>query len=154
MKNEYYATINWKSDGTAFTDGRYSRAHNWIFDCGIELKATASPHVVPLPYSQTDAVDPEEAFVASLASCHMLTFLHVASKKKFKVTGYVDEAIGYLEKNECGKPWVARVLLRPRITFEGTAPTAAELEAIHHVAHEECYIANSVKTDVKVEAAG
>ena len=153
MKNEYYATITWKADGTAFTDGRYSRAHIWAFDCGIELKATASPHVVPLPYSQTDAVDPEEAYVASLSSCHMLTFLHVASKKRFKISEYVDAAVGYLEKNEQGKPWVARVLLRPRITFDGTAPAAAELAALHHVAHEECFIANSVKTDVKVEVA-
>ncbi|GGC62794.1 OsmC family protein [Chelatococcus reniformis] len=147
----YTATVRWGRDGAVFTDGRFSRSHTWRFDGGIELAASASPHVVRLPFSREDAVDPEEAFVAALASCHMLTFLYLAAKAGVLVDDYEDDAVGIMEPNERGRLWVSRVTLRPRITFAGERrPTPAELEALHHQAHDECFIANSVKTEVVV----
>ena len=103
MAHEYTATVRWTRDGAAFSDNRYSRGHNWAFDCGIEVLASASPSVVPLPLSREDAVDPEEAFVAAASSCHMLTFLSIAAKKRFVVDSYVDKAVGVMTKNEKGK---------------------------------------------------
>ena len=147
----YTATISWKNDGDGFLSGKYSRAHKWKFDCGIELEASASPSVVPLPYSRAEAVDPEEAYVAAISSCHMLTFLYLASKRQLGISSYTDDAIGFMEPNEQGRLYVSRVILRPRIEFEGESPSAAIIEELHHQAHQECYIANSVRTDVAVE---
>jgi organic hydroperoxide reductase OsmC/OhrA len=150
--SEYYATVEWNRKGAVFTDNKYSRGHRWKFDGGIDVPASSSPHSVRLPFSIENAVDPEEALVAALSSCHMLTFLYLAAKKKFLVESYRDEAIGYMEKNEAGRLAITRVTLRPKIEFGGELiPTAADIEALHHGAHEECYIANSVKTDVRVE---
>jgi len=150
--SEYVATIEWRRDGAVFTDNKYSRGHRWFFDGGIEVPASSSPHSVRLPFSVEHAVDPEEALVAALSSCHMLTFLYLAAKKKFLIESYRDEAVGIMEKNEMGRLAITRVTLRPEIKFGGdVTPTADELEELHHDAHEGCYIANSVKTDVRVE---
>jgi organic hydroperoxide reductase OsmC/OhrA len=146
----YTATISWKRNGEAFTDNRYSRRHEWQFDGGITLAASSSPAVVPR-FSDASAVDPEEAFVASLSSCHMLTFLYLAAKQGYVVDSYDDAAIGIMSKNERGKLFVSKVALRPRIFFSGAKqPSDAELAQLHHHAHEECYIANSVLTEVVV----
>ena len=153
--HEYKATILWTRDGAVFSDKRYSRAHRWIFDGGVEVPASSSPHVVPLPMSVENAVDPEEAFVASLSSCHMLTFLYLASKRGFVVESYRDEAIGIMEKNAEGKLAITRVTLRPDVRFVGDrVPDREEIAEMNHQAHEECFIASSVKTDVRCEPVG
>jgi len=152
---EYTAVVEWRRDGAVFTDNRYSRGHRWRFDGGIAVPASASPHNVPLPLSVAAAVDPEEAFVASLSSCHMLWFLSIAARRGFVVEDYRDEAVGVLAKDEAGKQAMTRVTLRPAIRFGGDKqPTPDELLAIHHEAHEQCFIARSVKTDVRCEPVG
>lgn len=149
---EHRAMIEWTRDGATFTDKRYSRGHRWRFDGGIEVPASSSPHVVPLPHSIAAAVDPEEAFVASLSSCHMLSFLWVAAKRGFVVDSYRDEAVGVLGKDGTGRLVITRVTLRPDVRFGGERrPTKDDLTAMHHEAHEECFIAGSVKTDVRCE---
>jgi organic hydroperoxide reductase OsmC/OhrA len=154
MAHQYRATVKWKHDGSAFTDQRYSRGHSWSFDGGITVPASSSPLSVRLPYSVAEAVDPEEAFVAALASCHMLTFLYVAAKQGFVVDEYADDAVGEMSKNERGKMWVSKVTLAPAVTFAGEKrPSAEQLDELHHLAHEECYIANSVKSEVVVQGA-
>jgi organic hydroperoxide reductase OsmC/OhrA len=147
----YTATVEWRRGEGDFAKGRYSRAHVWRFDGGIEFKASASPSVVPKPFSVEDAVDPEEAFVASLSSCHMLTFVDVARHAGFVVDAYDDTAEGVMERLEAGRWWIAKVTLRPRIVFSGRQPTSVELDELHHKAHDACFIANSVKTTVLVE---
>ena len=148
----YTATIIWNREGARFTDARFSHGHRWVFDGGIEVPASASPHVVPFPCSVAAAVDPEEAFVASLSSCHMLWFLHIASGKGFVVDRYRDEAVGVMAKKAEGKLAMTQVTLRPEVAFTGEdRPSAAALEVMHHEAHEECFIANSVTTDVKCD---
>ena len=147
----YRATIDWRLEGD-FLARRYSRAHTLSFDGGVVVPGSASPHVVRLPFSREDAVDPEETFTASLSSCHMLWFLDLASRAGFVVTAYRDEAEGTLAKDGDGRMAMTRVVLRPRVEFgPEKTPTAAEVEALHHRAHEECFIANSVKTEVVVE---
>ena len=146
------ATIRWfASPGEDFAKGQYSRAHEWAFDGGHVMKASASPHVVPAPWSDPEGVDPEEAFVASLSSCHMLFFLDFARRAGFVVEDYVDEAEGVIEKRADGKMWMSRVTLHPRITWGGEGPDAAALDDLHHKAHEACFIANSVTSEVIVE---
>jgi organic hydroperoxide reductase OsmC/OhrA len=148
---EYKAVIHWQAGSPEFLRGRYSREHTWTFDGGATVPASSSPHVVPAPWSNPAHVDPEEAFVASIASCHMLTFLFVASKRGFQVESYEDEAVGTMTKNEKGVPWINLVVLNPRITYGGDKiPTAADAEQLHHLAHEQCYIAQSIKTEVDV----
>jgi organic hydroperoxide reductase OsmC/OhrA len=153
MTHEYRATVRWTRDeGATFTDQRYSRGHSWSFDGGITVPASSSPLSVRLPYSVAAAVDPEEAFVAAVASCHMLTFLYVAAKQGFVVDSYADEAVGAMTRNAGGRLWVSKVTLAPAITFSGAKrPTPAEFDALHHDAHEECYIANSVKGEIIVK---
>jgi organic hydroperoxide reductase OsmC/OhrA len=148
----YTATIRWarKDDGD-FTKGQYSRAHEWVFDGGVTVPASPSPHVVPAPWSDLNAVDPEEAFVASLSSCHMLFFVDFARRAGFVVDSYVDEAEGVLEKRADGKIAMTRVTLHPHITWSGDAPDEATIADLHHRAHEACFIANSVTTKVTVE---
>ena len=149
----YEARIGWKRDGAKFTDNRYSRRHEWAFDGGVRVPASASPALVPLPYSVAEAVDPEEALVASASSCHMLWFLSLAAKRGFVVESYTDDASGVMEKTPEGKLAITRITLRPRIAFAGERlPSAQELEALHHSAHEQCFIANSLKSEVVVEA--
>ena len=149
---QYTAEISWGRDGQDFLSNRYSRRHLLRFDGGIEVVGSSSPHVVPLPYSDASAVDPEEAFVASLSSCHMLWFLSIAAKRKFCVDAYTDNAKGVMDKNADGKMAMTVVTLRPKVTFSGDQlPTQAQVEELHHQAHEECFIANSVKTEVRCE---
>src|SRR5512139_1584801 len=145
-------TVSWQRGEQPFIDGRYSRAHTWSFDGGIEVPASSSPHVVPVPFSQAAAVDPEEAFVASLSSCHMLWFLSLAAGRRFRVDGYTDDAEGVMERNAAGRMAMTRVTLRPRVAFAGDRrPTRADVDALHHEAHAECFIANSVTTEVRCE---
>ncbi len=146
----YRATIDWTlKDGEDFAGGRYSRAHTVSFEEHV-VPATASKHVVG-KWAAPGAVDPEEMLVASLSNCHMLTFLHVARLAGFVVTHYRDAAEGVMEKNAEGRMAVTRVTLRPEITYAGKRPTDAEPARLHHEAHEECFIANSVKTEIVVE---
>ena len=149
--SRHQATIHWQRTGPEFLRGRYSREHSWIFDGGLTVPASPSPEVVPAPWSNPAHVDPEEAYVASISSCHMLTFLHLASRQGFQVGSYRDEAVGVMTKNERGVPWVSSVTLHPQIVYDGArAPTAAEEERLHHLAHEQCFIASSIKTEVIV----
>ena len=150
---DYTATVTWERSGARFTDNRYSRAHHWRFDGGAVIPASSSPHVVPIPLSDPAAVDPEEAFVASLSSCHMLWFLYFAAKGGFVVDRYEDDAVGRMEKNAAGRMMMTRVVLRPRVAFSGgRVPAPEEVRQMHDKAHHECYIAQSVHTEVSVEA--
>jgi organic hydroperoxide reductase OsmC/OhrA len=152
--SEYHARVVWNRGDGVFTDNRYSRVHEWHFDEGVVVTASASPHVVRAPLSAAAAVDPEEAFVAAISSCHMLTFLYLAAKRRFRIDSYVDAAVGLMEKNAQGRLAITRVTLRPDIRFSGESlPTQKDLDELHHAAHEECYIANSVRTEVRVEPA-
>jgi organic hydroperoxide reductase OsmC/OhrA len=155
MTHEYSVEVIWqRSEGEAFVDNRYSRRHLLRFDGGVEVPGSSSPSVVPQPWSDAAAVDPEEAFVAALSSCHMLWFLSLAAKERFAVSSYRDRAVGVMTKNEQGKLWVSAVTLRPEVRFDGERqPTAQQIDALHHRAHEECFIANSVRTEVKVVSA-
>jgi len=153
---KHRAVVEWALTGAApedFLKGRYSRGHKVTFDGGHEVPATASRHVVGNRWAVEGAVDPEEMLVAALSNCHMLTFLHVAREAGFVVTRYVDHAEGVMEKTPEGRMAVTRVALRPEITWAGREPSPAELDHLHHEAHEQCFIANSVKTEVVVEAA-
>ena len=153
MAHEYRAEIVWTRDGAVFTDNRYSRGHVWRFDGGVEVPASSSPLSVRLPLSRADAVDPEEAFVAALSSCHMLFFLSFAAKAGFVVDKYEDAAVGVMSKNEQGNLFVSKVTLNPAVAFSGAKrPSREELDALHHHAHEECYIANSVRAEIVVAA--
>jgi organic hydroperoxide reductase OsmC/OhrA len=147
---EYLATVEWRSEG-GFREGRYSRAHNWTFDGGAVVPASSSPHVVPVPMSDSAGVDPEEALLASVSACHMLWFLHLASDAGLDVAAYRDEALGTMGKDERGRMAMTRIVLRPRIEFAGEAPEADSLERLHHEAHERCFIANSLRTEIVVE---
>lgn len=155
MAHQYRATVSWRRQSSEpFTDNKYSRAHNWSFDGGVTVSASSSPLSVRLPYSRADAVDPEEALVAAISSCHMLTFLYFAAKQGFVVDSYEDEAVGVMTKNERGKLFVSKAILRPSIAFSGAKqPSAAELGDLHHRAHEDCFIANSVLADITIEPA-
>ena len=151
--SEYTADLLWERDPSQdFLGNRYSRRHELRFDGGVVMPGSSAPSSVPLPMSDASAVDPEEAFVASLSSCHMLWFLAIAAKRQFVVDRYADAAIGVMARNEQGKLAMTRVTLRPAVTFSGEhQPTRDELDQLHHKAHEECYIANSVKTEVVCE---
>ena len=151
--SEYRATIEWQRGDQAFLDNRYSRGHSWLFDGGARIAASSSPHVVPVPLSIEENVDPEEAFIASLSSCHMLFFLYFAAKGGFLLDSYVDEATGIVGKNAEGKLAVTNVTLNPVTRFSGDQPNAEALEEMHHQAHEACFIANSVTTEVETRLA-
>ena len=144
--SDYRATVEWSREGREFKYETYSRQHVWRFEGGVSVPGRAAPANIPKTAPSAPAVDPEQAFVASLSSCHMLWFLHLACNRKFVIERYVDEAVGVLDKD-----WMSKVTLRPRVTFSGKAPTEEEHRALHHKAHEKCYIANSVKTQVLVE---
>jgi organic hydroperoxide reductase OsmC/OhrA len=149
----YTATVAWKRGDQVFTDGKYSRAHAWRFDGGIEVRAASSPHVVKPPLSPLDAVDPEEAFVASLSSCHMLFFIDFARRAGFRLDSYEDNAEGVLEKDREGRMAMTTVTLHPKAVFSGDRiPGEKDIDELHHKAHEACFIANSVRSDVRVEA--
>ena len=150
--HEYQARIHWERGAAPFTDNRYSRGHTWHFDGGVEVPASSSPHTVRLPMSVEAAVDPEEALVAALSSCHMLWFLSLAAAARFRVDDYSDEAVGTMGRNAAGKTAMLSVTLRPRVRFSGERlPARADLLQLHERAHEECFIANSVTTTVNLE---
>jgi organic hydroperoxide reductase OsmC/OhrA len=150
--SEYVATIRWQRGDQMFTDNKYSRGHEWAFDGGIMVAASASPDIVPLPMSVAESVDPEEAFVASLSSCHMLFFLDIAARSGFVIDEYTDAAIGRLGKNDEGKTAITNVVLRPNAIYSGERiPDQGKIEKMHHRAHELCFIANSIKTVVITE---
>ena len=150
--SRHTASVHWTRGDARFTDNRYSRAHVWRFDGGVEVHASSSPHSVPIPYSSAEAVDPEEAFVASLSSCHRLWFLSIAARGGFCVDRYTDNAQGLMARNAAGKMAMTQVTLRPEVVFSGEKrPTREQLDALHHKAHDECFIANSVTTDVRCE---
>jgi organic hydroperoxide reductase OsmC/OhrA len=150
--HEYTARIHWERGNAPFTDNRFSRGHSWHFDGGVEVPASSSPQVVRVPMSVAAAVDPEEALVAALSSCHMLWFLALAAQGGWRVDEYTDDAHGVMGKNAAGKTAMVQVTLRPRISFSGERlPSRAELGELHHRAHEECFIANSVTTEVLIE---
>lgn len=149
---EYSATVCWDRAGAVFVDDRYSRAHEWQFDGGQTVPASASPHIVPLPYSAAANVDPEEAFVASLSSCHMLFFLSLAARRGFVVDEYRDEALGILGSDDEGRTAMTDVILRPRANYSGDkVPTALQVKKLHHRSHDLCFISNSVRTEIRVE---
>ena len=148
----YTAEVLWLRGEQPFLDNRYSRRHALRFDGGVEVPGSSSPNVVPVPMSDAAAVDPEEAFVASLSSCHMLWFLAIAAKRKFRIDRYFDAATGVMEKDAQGKLAMTVVTLKPQVAFSGEhQPTREQIDAMHDEAHEECFIANSVKTDVRCE---
>ncbi|EGR0209909.1 OsmC family protein [Vibrio parahaemolyticus] len=148
--SKHKALITWQRQANEiFSDNQYSRAHTWRFDGGLLVPASPSPHVVPLPLSVEENVDPEEAFVEALSSCHMLVFISIAAKRRYVIDSYVDAAEGELTAGENGKEWVSRVVLNPKIVFSGDKqPSYEQLEKMHHMAHENCFIANSVKTEI------
>ncbi len=153
--SEHKATIRWQHAGAEFLKGKYSREHTWTFDGGLTVPASSSPAVVPLPFSNAANVDPEEAFVASISSCHMLSYLWLAYRQGFQVDSYQDEAVGMMAKNEKGVPWVSAVTLHPKIVYSGPKlPSPADQAELHHQAHEQCFIANSVKTQITVAGSG
>jgi len=148
--SEHKATIKWTHAQGDFLKGTYSREHTWTFDGGVTVQASSSPAAVRIPFSNPANVDPEEAYVAAISSCHMLTYLYVASRKGFEILSYEDEAVGHLTKNERGVAWVSSVVLHPRISYRGDPPSRADEEQLHHAAHEQCFIANSVKTEINI----
>jgi organic hydroperoxide reductase OsmC/OhrA len=148
----HYATIRWfASPGEDFAKGQYSRAHSWNFDGLTNVAASASPHFVPAPWANAEAVDPEEAFVASASACHMLFFLDFARRAGVIVTSYEDEAEGLMERGENGKTRITRITLRPKIAYSDTPPTQEMLDDLHHKAHETCFIANSITSEIVIE---
>ncbi|MCA1588894.1 MAG: OsmC family protein [Acidobacteria bacterium] len=149
----YTAKISWKSDSPEnFTKNHYTRGHTWSFDGGIDVPASSSPHSVRIPFSVEAAVDPEEALVAAAASCHMLTFLWVAARKGFRIDSYEDTAVGKMTAGDDRKHWVSKITLDPEIEWVGdTLPTTEEIAEMHHAAHEQCYVANSIKSEIIVK---
>jgi organic hydroperoxide reductase OsmC/OhrA len=149
----YTALVRWqRQPEEPFTDNRYSRRHEWRFDGGAVVPGSSSPHSVRLPFSDASAVDPEEALVAAASSCHLLTFLYLAAKAGWQVDAYEDDAVGLMAHNEQGREAITLITLRPAIRFGGgREPSAAELARLHHEAHEQCYIANSLKSEIHCE---
>jgi len=145
--SEHRATVVWRRRTADFSYESYDRTHTWRFAGGVEIEASAAPEY----RGRADLPNPESALVAALSSCHMLTFLAIAARRRLVVESYEDDALGHMEKNDDGKLAITRVTLRPRVTFAGNAPVAEELARLHHLAHEQCFIANSVRTDVRVD---
>jgi organic hydroperoxide reductase OsmC/OhrA len=152
MAREHRATIVWHLQGDDFAKGRYSRVHEWRFDGGITVPASPAPGVVPAPFISEQAVDPEEAYVAAISSCHMLTFLDLIRRIGVVVETYEDEAVGEMEELERHRYAVTKVTLKPKIVFRGEAPDAAKLAEMHEKAHKYCFVANSVKSEIVIEA--
>jgi organic hydroperoxide reductase OsmC/OhrA len=154
VSGTYEAHVRWqRKPNERFVDGHYSRAHEWLFDGGAKVHASSSPHVVKVPFSDSSGVDPEEAFLASISSCHMLFFLGFAAQKGLVVARYDDRATGIMSKTDGAREWMSKVTLNPYVEFVGDRrPTAAEVEALHHEAHAACYIANSVKSEIIIES--
>ncbi|MEQ8300101.1 MAG: OsmC family protein [Hyphomonas sp.] len=150
---KHTATVRWSRGDDDFKANKHSRAHEWEFDGGLKVPASASPDIVPLPYAVAENVDPEEAFVASISSCHMLFYLHKARDEGFVVNSYEDNAVGVLAKNAAGRMAITRVTLNPVVTYQGQAPSPEQVESLHHQAHELCFIANSTTTEITTNTA-
>ncbi len=150
---EHTAIVRWSRGDDDFKANKHSRAHEWEFDGGLKVPASASPDIVPLPYAVAENVDPEEAFVASISSCHMLFYLHKARDAGFIVNSYEDEAVGVLEAKAAGRLAITRVTLLPVVSYEGLAPSPGQIESLHHAAHELCFIANSTTTEITTNLA-
>lgn len=151
--SEHSAVVRWQRGNDEFARGRYSRAHEWRFDGGATVHASAAPSVVRVPWSDPAGVDPEEALVAAIASCHMLWFLSLAADKGFIVESYEDDAVGTMGRNAEGRQAITDIVLRPRIAFSGDKqPAAGEISALHDAAHHECFIANSLRSAIRIEA--
>lgn len=147
--SEHKIKILWEKGKDIFIDNQYSRSHTWILDGGLEIPASASPFIVPLPLSNPRAIDPEEAFVASISSCHMLWFLHIAARRKICIEAYSDEAFGIMKENSSGYFYIEKVTLQPSVKFSGNKiPTNDEHLFMHNEAHKKCFIANSVNTKI------
>ena len=154
MSHTYQATVYWQRPvGAVFTDNKYSRAHEWRFDEGVVVPASSAPSSVKAPMSRADAVDPEEALVAACSSCHMLFFLGYAAKAGLIVDRYVDHAVGTMSKDERGRVGLTEIVLHPAVSWGGEAPDAAAVDDLHHRAHDACYIANSLRATIRIEAA-
>jgi organic hydroperoxide reductase OsmC/OhrA len=151
--SEHRATIDWRLEGTEFRYENYNRSHSLVFDHDVRAPGTAAPSNIPSTAVGAAGIDPEQSFVAAISACHMLWFLHLACNRKFKVTRYHDEAVGVLEKRADGKEAITRVTLRPVVAFDGTAPTPEQHAQIHEKAHERCYVANSVNSEIVVRPA-
>ncbi len=150
--SNHTAVIKWQRNGEDFINNKYSRVHQWKFDGGAEIRATASPHIVPAPWTTEEYVDPEEAFVASLSSCHMLFFLAFAAKEGFQVESYIDSPNGEMSKNGEGNISMTRVTLSPKVIYTADLqPSREEEQSLHHRAHESCFIANSVTTEIDID---
>lgn len=150
---KYTTRVLWKKGAAeGFTDNKYSRVHQWSFDGGVAVKASSSPQVVPVPMSDASAIDPEEAFIAALSSCHMLFFLSIAASKSYVIDAYEDEAEGIMDKNENGQMAMTSVTLRPRVIFSDlhTAPGQDEVRELHALAHKRCFLANSVQSKINI----
>ncbi|PCJ25578.1 MAG: peroxiredoxin [SAR86 cluster bacterium] len=147
----FVATVKWQRNNEDFLSNKYSRAHTWEFDGGSVVAASASPHIVPSPWSVAENVDPEEAFVASISSCHMLFFLSIAAEQGVQVDSYTDIASGTMSRVAKGKHAISNVTLNPAVTYSGTVPNKEQQESLHHKAHEQCFIANSVNTEIAIE---
>ena len=153
--SEHKATIRWANDGGEFLKGRYSRGHTWSFDGGVTVPASSSPLVVPKPWSVAEAVDPEEALVASISSCHMLTYVWLAYREGIEVESYEDEAVGHMTKNADGVPWMSEVTLHPKVRYRGAKlPSRDDEHRLHEGAHHDCFISQSVKTEIRVQLEG
>ncbi|MFZ6771379.1 OsmC family protein [Undibacterium sp. SXout7W] len=151
--HQYFAQVAWQRGDQAFSDNKYSRGHQWTFDGGLCVPASSSPLSVPLPLSVEANLDPEEALIAALSSCHMLFFLSFACKQGFRVDSYEDKASGIMEKNAAGKMAITRITLAPHVVFSGDKqPTREDIDTLHHQSHEHCYIANSINAEVIIEA--
>jgi organic hydroperoxide reductase OsmC/OhrA len=150
--SNYVATVVWtRASDAPFKDNKYSRAHEWRFDGGAVVKGSSAPSSVRVPLSDPTAVDPEEALVAALSSCHMLFFLSFAASAGLVVDRYEDDAVGEMGKNAKGKTAIVKVTLRPKIAWAGPPPGAEQLDQLHHRSHESCYIANSVSAEIVID---
>ncbi|GAA6167032.1 OsmC family protein [Sessilibacter corallicola] len=151
--SDHFALVKWtRRKSEVFTNNKYSRRHIWQFDEGIQVPASVAPSLVVPPYSSADAVDPEEAFVASLSSCHMLFFLSIAARQHLVVDSYTDHAVGTMEINNVGRISITKVILRPKVVFQGeNVPSYDQVKAIHDNSHQQCFIANSVNTEVIID---
>ena len=148
----YGCTIEWSRGDEAFSDRKYSRAHRWRFDGGAVVPGSSSPHSVRPPYSDPSAVDPEEALVAAVSSCHMLWFLSLAAEQGYVIDSYTDAAEGHMARFADGRQGITEIVLRPQVVVSGpNEPDDAAIDALHHAAHGHCFIANSIRSEVHVE---
>lgn len=153
MAGEHRASVIWQRGTQDFLDKKYSREHVWRFDDGCEVPGSCPPSkLIPVPLARPDAVDPEEGLLAALSACHMLFFLALSAKAGYRIDSYIDDAIGVMGKNERGKTLMERITLRPQVTFSGDkTPTPEDIADLHSRAHAECFIANTLRSDIVLD---